>query len=556
MKGIWNRLRLALLGGILAFAGAGIVSPLAGGVVAEAAGAEETITLVGINNTSSGDTYAQKTDGTWNTEYVYGSVLNGSGNPDSYDKNAYIRHQGGYTLTLGVTSAQLVSVKLISDSANKGDYGLLTLISCTGTSVSGGYLLTPQEGAVEIKATHPSGNTMLRYTAEVTYVPETVEIGDIVSIKVDNTPDKVEYHVGEANSLSGLVISGTDANGQSVRISLDDPGLVVEPADGYVFGLNDITAAEGKGARISYTNGAGTVLELSDAWTYYVADAPALEYVADQDHFNKSAGTAAIGDLTWSFHLNGGSIYAGTSAKGTQFGSSGTPSSEMRLRSPLFIGAGKSLVSEVTVNASTGNGASANLSVYVGGEHLGTHKLTTSAMDYSFPLSAGKVGHIEIVYTPASGSDLGAAVYLKSISISASAVVENGDSTAIAALTKLEAVDGCAYSTPEEISNLESIVNEYDSLCADYPPFAAAMLDDYESGDVSHANGIQKDYVSAGEKAESIRGRITTPEAQPFFSFQGDGNDGMNWAIAGASLGIAFLGAAGYLFYRKKRAVR
>ena len=37
MKGIWNRLRLALLGGILAFAGAGIVSPLAGGVVAEAA---------------------------------------------------------------------------------------------------------------------------------------------------------------------------------------------------------------------------------------------------------------------------------------------------------------------------------------------------------------------------------------------------------------------------------------------------------------------------------------------------------------------------------------
>lgn len=31
MKGIWNRLRLALLGGILAFAGAGIVSPLAGG---------------------------------------------------------------------------------------------------------------------------------------------------------------------------------------------------------------------------------------------------------------------------------------------------------------------------------------------------------------------------------------------------------------------------------------------------------------------------------------------------------------------------------------------
>ena len=94
MKGIWNRLRLALLGGILAFAGAGIVSPLAGGVVAEAAGAEETITLVGINNTSSGDTYAQKTDGTWNTEYVYGSVLNGSGNPDSYDKNAYIGNFG------------------------------------------------------------------------------------------------------------------------------------------------------------------------------------------------------------------------------------------------------------------------------------------------------------------------------------------------------------------------------------------------------------------------------------------------------------------------------
>ena len=36
-----------------------------------------------------------------------------------------------------------------------------------------------------------------------------------------------------------------------------------------------------------------------------------------------------------------------------------------------------------------------------------------------------------------------------------------------------------------------------------------------------------------------------------------NGNEGsMNWAIAGASLGIAVLGAAGYLFYRKKKVAR
>ena len=220
------------------------------------------------------------------------------------------------------------------------------------------------------------------------------------------------------------------------------------------------------------------------------------------------------------------------------------------------MGSGKSLITEISVNASTGSDGTAKLCVYVGGELIGNDVLTNDSADYAYHLEEGRVGHVEIAFVPSSGSSLSKALYLKSITINGTSVTGTGDDAAIAALTNLEAVDGCAYSTPEEIANLESIVDEYDSLCADYPAFAAAMLDDYESGDVAHANGMQKDYVAAGEKAESIRGRITAPEAQPFFSFQGEGGDRMNWAIAGASLGIALLGAAGYLFYRKKRAVR
>lgn len=376
----------------------------------------------------------------------------------------------------------------------------------------------------------------------------TVQERQVTDIQV-TVGEEIRYEVGDTRAYEGVTVTAVYADGSTSDVTA---AATFDPAKGTVVGIEE----EGQDVEVHVT-----YLSFTKSFSYSVSFSPSLEYTAVQSDFGSSGNiksSASIGDLDWtvSFSDNGTEYLAFEGNKGVQFGSSKNHLNELRLRSPLFVGSGKSLITEISVNASTGSDGTAKLCVYVGGELIGNDVLTNDSADYAYHLEEGRVGHVEIAFVPSSGSSLSKALYLKSITINGTSVTGTGDDAAIAALTNLEAVDGCAYSTPEEIANLESIVDEYDSLCADYPAFAAAMLDDYESGDVAHANGMQKDYVAAGEKAESIRGRITAPEAQPFFSFQGEGGDRMNWAIAGASLGIALLGAAGYLFYRKKRAVR
>lgn len=650
MKGIWNRLRLALLGGILAFAGAGMISPLAGGVVAEAASSDwvgkafEKIDAVG--DLQDGDAillargssflgefnsknYFVGVEGTSGKEIVYNGsfevfLLDGANGKFTLECDAL---KDGYYLTQtddsnnvyvtnSVSSADKWTFSIVSGyfrlqsssysnrylqhnastnpnrfacyktSSNQQDlevYRFRPIVSydeiravgslekteymegdsfdSTGIEIHG-YIGNVDQGAIPlsnitwepsvlhagvtaVEAVYVNGDgSQLRCTIEGITVTAREATGIEVVVATELT-----YAPGDTRDYEGVSVKALYADGSSTDVT---EAATFDPAKGTIVGSNE----EGKTIEVTVT-----YLTFSKTFNYSVPVVPILDYSAVSSDFGKTGdykSSVLMGDLAWTFTYsckdNG---YLSTDQnKGVQLGSKNNPFYEFYLRSPLLIGAGKSLITEITVNASIGSYGTSKLSVYVGGESVGSNVLTEDATDYTYVIDEGKVGHVEIAITPSSGTSLSRAVYLKSITIKGSSVTGTGDDDAIAALTKLEAVDGCAYSTPEEISNLESIVDEYDSLCADYPTFAAAMLDDYESGDASHANGIQKDYVAAGEKAESIRGRITAPEAQPFFSFQGEGGDRMNWAIAGASLGIALLGAAGYLFYRKKRAVR
>lgn len=642
MKGIWNRLRLALLGGILAFAGAGIVSPLAGGVVAEAASSDwvgKTFEKISsVDDLQDGDAILLASNGNFASSYTssYFKATNGStGNSvvctdefevfllagengkftlecDALSDGYYVYYSGSGNAVHRTTSQSSADTWTFSFSSNKfvvtnGDYPTRILqynsssprfacytssqqnldvyryvpivydeIRAVGTlekteyyegevfDPSGieihAFISGVDQGPIDLSRIvwEPSILTAGTTSIEAVYTIDdgtvlrctigglTVSAREVTGIEV-SVPSDLRYRIGDERDYEGVTVWAVYSVGPSVDVTSD---AVFDPEKGGRVGVDE----EGKTTEVTVT-----YLGFSDTFSYDVSFSPALEYTASEDDFNVSGNTASIHGNDWVFIMTGSTYMGfegGNSARGVQLGSGNKPASEIRLRSPIFVGAGKSLVSEIVVNASTANNATANLSVYVGGELVGTNKLTTTATDYAYVLDERKVGHIEVAYTPSSGSGLTKAVYLKSIVVNGSSVIGTGDDDAIAALSNLEAVDGCVYSTPEEIANLESIVDEYDATCANYPAFASAMLDDYESGDVAHENGIQKDYVAAGEKAESIRGRITAPEAQPFFSFQGDGNDGMNWAIGGASLGIAILGAAGYLFYRKKKVAR
>ncbi len=645
MKGIWNRLRLALLGGILAFAGAGIVSPLAGAVVAEAASSDwvgKTFEKVSaVSDLQDGDAILLARDNDFAGEFTsnyFEDSTGTSGNSVSYDETFEVfvlsGADGKFTLMcdalevgsyLYAKDANNVYLTELSSDADtwtvtlEGGYFRLQSSSFTSRFLQHNashnrfacYKTTSKQADLEIyrfrevsydeiKVTgtlekteylagdtfDPTGIEVHGYIggvdqgaidlSKITWEPSVLDAGttsvDAVFVNADGSElrctvggitvqerevtdiqvavgEEILYEVGDTRTYEGVTVTAVYADGSTSDVTA---AATFDPAKGTVVGIEE----EGHDVEVHVT-----YLTFTKTFSYSVSFSPSLEYSASMSDFGSEGNiksVASIGSLSWavSFSDDGTEYLGFDQTKGVQFGSSSHHFNELRLRSPLFIGSGKSLVTEITVNASTGSKGTTKLCVYVGGELIGDDVLAIDPADYTYHLDEGKVGHVEIAFLPSSGSSLSKALYLKSITINGTSVTGTGDDSAIAALNKLEAVDGCAYSTPEEIANLESIVDEYDATCANYPAFAAAMLDDYESGDVSHENGIQKDYVAAGEKAESIRGRITTPEVQPFFSFQGDGSDGIHWAIAGASLGIAVLGAAGYLFYRKKKVAR
>ena len=650
MKGIWNRLRLALLGGILAFAGAGMISPLAGGVVAEAASSDwvgktfekvssvdelqhgDAILLANGNNFAGewfdgqdSKDYLSRVTATAKDPMPYQEGLEvfilgaAEGKENTYTIECDALSDGKYLYYNGKENAVHLTTSSSSNSAqwafslSSGKFSLKNVqysdrilqynissprFACYTTSQQKLDIYRYRASFDDIMATgtlqkteyfagdafDPTGIDIHGYIggvdqgvidpAKITWEPSVLDAGttsvEAVFVNADGSEvrctvggitvtereaidieisleGEIRYEIGDTRDYEGVTVKAIYADGSTSDVTAF---ATFDPAKGTVVGIEE----EGHDVEVHVT-----YLTFTKTFSYSVSFSPALEYTAAFSDFGSSGNiksTVSIGDLNWilSFSDNGEEYLGNDGSKGVQFGSKGNPFDMLSLRSPLFVGGGKSLITEISVNASMGSSGKWKLSVYVGGQLIGSSNLTTSSAEYTYYLEEPAVGHVEISFTPTGTGPR--AVYLKSISIGGSSVTGTGDDSAIAALNKLEAVDGCAYSTPEEIVNLESIVDEYDETCANYPAFAAAMLDDYESGDVTHANGIQKDYVAAGEKAESIRGRITTPEAQPFFSFQGDGSDGINWAIAGASLGIAVLGAAGYLFYRKKKVAR
>jgi hypothetical protein len=121
--------------------------------------------------------------------------------------------------------------------------------------------------------------------------------------------------------------------------------------------------------------------------------------------------TVTLSSIDWT--LDGtcpNGLYLGNidSSKGKQFGSGTKPFTSLSLTTNGIAGT----ITSITVNASTANSASANLSVTVGGtSFINNQSLTTSATDYSGTGSASGAVVIEMTQTTSK------ALYIKSISI-------------------------------------------------------------------------------------------------------------------------------------------
>ena len=552
MKGIWNRLRLALLGGILAFAGAGIVSPLAGGVVAEAAvGVEETITLVGMSGTTTGSTYAQASDGTWETPYVTASVLNKNGNADDTEAT-YIRQQQYYTLSIETTNAELVSVKLVTASGNKGNYGKFQLTSCTGASVSGGYLLTPQEETSSIKA-YLNGGSMLRYTAEVTYIPTVDEVGDIVSLRVDHAPSDVNYYIGETNSLEGLEITGLDANGATKKIELDDVNLLIEPEDGHVFTEADLTPEGGAGATIMYENGSGDLIELENAWTYFVSAAPEIVQYDKLGPSEIAVGSRVILAVEYS-----GSYYLSAGFKSDRID---VINPDSLIGDSLGLYENNASASIWEVRPADGAGTislySKEQGKYLGVNSEGNDISLISTFDIEKCTWEIQTGDYPAGYRLYSAVGERYLSYNHNNGKGRFKPYTENSSYVYAGLYRVS-----THSASDEAAELSRYLMEADT--------EDQCLTKFEIAKDAYLNRMGEDgrelfktgdtYLDAKNRYEAWArhlGQLPYEEGavQAFRFF--NGNEGsMNWAIAGASLGIAVLGAAGYLFYRKKKVAR
>lgn len=124
-----------------------------------------------------------------------------------------------------------------------------------------------------------------------------------------------------------------------------------------------------------------------------------------------NSGTVKLTNVDWVISFTGSTYFgwdSNATAKGIQFGSSGSPMQTFKLTSSEFTN-----VKKVTVNTSGASGVKGSFTVSVNGIQIGNAiTLTTTATDYTFTLDVPVTGEVEISYTNSAK-----AMYIKSITV-------------------------------------------------------------------------------------------------------------------------------------------
>ena len=454
--------------------------------------------------------------------------------------------------------AENVRITLIEVKVNSGkeDLSKATFENATKSGSDSDAVVTPVDGT---KAVTINASAQIRidyFIVHWTYAMP-VEFGTLASVEVNTTPTRLSYMTGDMVSLDGLSILAYDTDGNSEAVALDDEGISITPAEGYVFTEEDVGDHQ---AVVSYTRGDVTV-SAETTWTYHVEVLQTTEYVKAT-----SVNDILLGDEIIIVGTNGGKTYA----MGAQSGNyRGSVEIDAPVDGKITIPDNVSEVARITVRVS--GVAEGSLSLYDGegddegylasGNSTSNNVYTNDSVDGNSSWLLGSSGD-SLTLTAVEGN-------AEQPRISFRFNYNNGNPRF-----------NCYQITSnvEQFPHVEIYVREH--VAADQAAELTRYMMETDTQDQcltkfeiakdAYLNRMGEDgrelfktgdeYLDAKTRYEawaSYLGQLPYEKGavQAFRFF--NGNEGsMNWAIAGASLGIAVLGAAGYLFYRKKKVAR
>ncbi len=500
----------------------------------------DSYTLLSPESTSSDGFYAEG-DGDragWALPgYVEAVWLKNSGNNIALNYPE-LRFYAGHSLTITPTSnAEITSIVFTDPSSAKSFDASLT--NATLTKNKPVYTLTPTDTTervvVDFNAQYRAATVVINYAYSAA-----TEFGTLDHIEVNIGTAKTEFSQGDAFSSEGIVATAYDTTGIAKVLS---EGFTVDINEGTL--LNEIGS---KVVTVSYTLGDVTK---TDTYTIEVKEKIDYAFEFDSKVFAEPNATADLGGINWTLDVSGSGFFGFTGGRGHQFGSKNDKASKVSLRTTdLFLASTDgALVQKVVVNASGASGINANLEVRIGDTFIDTaKKITTDATDYTFVATEPLMGHVEVLLTPASGSDLGAATYIKSISIYADETNEDA-SLALLVAQEIEAADVCNG----DLVALQGVKDSYD-LIEDKALINYILLDDYADGDTDHAGAKVYNRLTVEEKMAAIESAIANKsiEASSFGVFGDNNNTTFITLLSLASL--IGVGGIGFFFLKKKRA--
>lgn len=443
--------------------------------------------------------------------------------------------------TLTFTPLKDVSITSIVFKVNSGSFdSTISLTNATYDGSGNTVTVTPVNPTDEVVINKKSGKQVKFTSIEVnyTYAPAGL-FGTLDHIEVNTGAAKTNYVEGDAFSSAGLVVTAYDDQGNSKIV---DTGYTVDLEEGAI-----LDTIETKVITVSYTEGAVTK---TATYEIVVAEKADYSYVFEASIFDNSGETKDLGGIKWTLQLTGqGNVSAFDDNKGEHFGTGSKPCSSVSLRSELFYANEAAALKTIVVNASGAGDTKALLSVKVGDTVIGTaQEITGAPTDYTFVVPNTLMGHIEILFTTNGGSDLGAAVYVKSIAVYADETNVDA-SLALLVAQEIEAADVCN----DDLVALQGVKDSYD-LIEDKALINYILLDDYADGDTDHTGAKVYNRLTVEEKMAAIESAIAAKsiEASSFGVFGDKNNTTFITLLSLASL--IGVGGIGFFFLKKKRA--
>ena len=335
------------------------------------------------------------------------------------------------------------------------------------------------------------------------------------------------------------MVTAYDDQGNSKIV---DTGYTVDLEEGTI-----LDTIETKVITVSYTEGAVTK---TATYEIVIAEKADYNYVFEGSMFDNSGEAKDLGGIKWTLQLTGqGNVSIFDDSKGEHFGTGSKPCASVSLRSELFYANEAVALKTIVVNASDAGDTKVLLNVKVGDTIIGTaQEITGAPTDYAFVVSNALMGHIEILFTPNGGADLGVAVYVKSIAVCADE--DNIEATLVMDVVKMiEAADVCN----DEFNALQAVKDEYDGLSDLQALVNDINLDDYADGDTAHTGAKVYNRLTVEEKMAAIESAIATKsiEASSFGVFGDNNNTTFITLLSLASL--IGLGGIGFFFLKKKK---